>query len=162
MDKEGNLNPLKLKTLYHDLGENQANALFGTGKMHKTIKDYVDLVGKNTEGFNLMFNANNGQRNIDLLAKLGQMSASLAHGGGTTAFLAPLVGLGVSSRIANKVLSNPKYREKLVQAMIKNKSMELPNIKKALQKVGAIASGLSGSNYGESPMELEVIGKRRE
>ncbi len=141
-NKEGELNPLELKTLYHDLGKNQANALFGTGKMHETIKNYVDLVGKNTEGFNLMFNATNGQRNIDLLAKMGQISASLAHGGGTTSFLAPLLGLGVTARVANKVLSNPTYREKLVNAMIENKEIPLTKTKKALQKGGAISSGL--------------------
>lgn len=157
IDSEGQLNPLKLKTLYHDLGKNQRNALFGKGDMHKSIKDYVDLVGKNTEGFNLMFNANNGQRNIDLLAKIGQLSASLAHGGGTAAFLAPLVGLGVSSRIANKVLSNQNYREKLVNAMIKGQTKELPKAaKNALQKGGAITAGLSGNDKKQKPMELLV------
>lgn len=151
MDKEGNLNPLKLKSLYHDLGENQANALFGTGKMHKTIKDYVDLVGKNTEGFNLMFNANNGQRNIDLLAKLGQMSASLAQGHGVVSFLAPLVALGASSKIVNKVLSNPGYREKLIKAMIKDKTFEVP--KAATSKIGSVSAQ---QKEKQKPLELTL------
>lgn len=149
-NEEGEINPLKFRALYNKLGHNQRKILFGDGALHKKIKNYSDLVGKNAESFNLMHNPKTGHR----LATLAQMVTAPSHIG--SALIAALGG-----KTANKILTSPKYREKIVNAMIKNKSIEIPKVKQTLQKGGAIVSGLGGNDEEENSMKLEVIGKRK-
>lgn len=148
-NEEGEINPVKFRTLYNKLGHKQREILFGKGKLHNEIKNYADLVGKNIEGFNLMFNPKTGQR----LATLAQMVAAPAHIG-TAAMAAG------ASKLATNVLTSPKFREKLINAMVKNKKVEIPKMKKGIEKSGAIIPQLEGNESYHRPMELELIGKK--
>lgn len=154
MDESGQINPVKLRTLYNKLGTNQRKVLFGTGDLHKEIKDYVDLVGKNNEAFNLMFNPKTGARNTELLAKIAQLGAA-GHSGLVSAI--PVALGAVGSRALNKALTSPKLREMVVGGMLnttKKKSSKFP-------KLAAMIAGLSGQDEQQNPMELELIGNRK-
>lgn len=145
-DAEGRINPTKFKTLYNNLGEKQADVLFGKGtKLHKEVRDYVNLVGKNAHSFNLMANPNTGQKLMGLLhTGLALKSLPLAIGG------------GVASNVASKLLTNESIREKLLKAMIKNKDFKIPYAEKA-------GAGISQSMYqNNKPMEIDMTGGHRE
>ena len=123
--ENGKLNPLKLNTLYHKLGKRQRAEIFGKENNEK-LKNFTDLVHKNREGFNLMFNPKTGAR----LGHLGTIAAAAAH-------LPAALGAGAAGHFANKLLTSETFREKLVKAMIENKQVKLPGTTKALQKIGA-------------------------
>lgn len=109
--KNGQLDPIKLSTLYHKLGNNQRLELFGEN-LNKELKEYTDLVHKNKESFHLMFNPKTGAR----LGHIGTLTGLIGSGGSA---LPSIIGTGVAGKIANKVLTHPKYREKIVNAIIK-------------------------------------------
>ena len=123
--ENGKLNPIKLSTLYHKLGKRQRVEIFGK-ENNEALKNYTDLVQKNKEGFNLMFNPKTGAR----LGHIGTIVAAGSH-------LPGALGLGVIGNIANKVLTSESFREKLINAMIANKQTKLTGTIKALQKIGA-------------------------
>ena len=123
----GKLNPTKLNTLYHKLGPKQRKELFGV-EQNKALKDYTSLVHKNKEAFNLMFNPKTG-------ARLGQLGSAYALGAG---HIPALIGGGLLARGANKLITSPKFREKLVNAMIENKRIGIPKTQGALRKAGAL------------------------
>jgi hypothetical protein len=123
--ENGKLNPLKLKTLYQKLGKRQQAEIFGKENNQK-LKSYTDLVHKNREGFNLMFNPKTGAR----LGHLGTAAAAVSH-------LPVALGAGAIGHIANKLLTSETFREKLIKAMIEDKKIKLPLATKALQKTGA-------------------------
>jgi hypothetical protein len=158
IDNDGKLNPLKLSTLYHNLGKNQRKALFGDTATANEFKNYMDLVNKNKEGFNLMFNPKTGARNTTLLSHIGTLITG-GLTGSLPGFAGTLLASGLAGKGATKLLTSPKYREKLVNAMIKNKQIELP--KNSLPKGMAVQQGLSGNDTEQKPLELELIGKRR-
>lgn len=147
--EEGKLNPVKLSSLYHKLGKRQKVELFGKENNEK-LKHYTDLVHKNKEGFNLMFNPKTGAR----LGHIGTVVTGATH-------LPAAFGLAGIGKVANKILTSESFREKLIKAMIADKKIKLPNATKALQKGSAITAGLSGNDKEQRPMELEVTGKRR-
>lgn len=120
--EDGKLNPLKFKTLYKNLGENQKKVLLGGDEGAKQFGDYSKLVQKNTEPLNLMFNPKTGQRNLSdyLLSILGGSTGALATGnilGGLVGGLAP----GIAARGLTKALTKESIREKLINKMIQER-----------------------------------------
>jgi len=145
LDDEGHINPVKLRTLYHNLGTNQKRALFGEGDLANEVRNYADLVGHNKEAFDLMLNPHTGKRNSALLSQVGQLATGAAFH-----HLPLLIASGIGGRLATNRITSPKYREKLINAMIKNKRVELPKTTKALQPLGAVATN------EQKPLELEL------
>jgi uncharacterized protein YdbL (DUF1318 family) len=152
MNKKNKVDPLKFRTLYDNLGENQKNVLLGKGQLRKEIHNLSDLAGKNTEAFNLMFNPSTGQRGLDY-AKMAQLITAISGG---VPGIALAGGLSGAARGANKLLTSEKYREKLVKSMIENKRTKLP--KKGISKLGSMAAQLQDKEH--NPMELELVKKR--
>ena len=126
--ENGEINPLKLSTLYHKLGKRQQVELFGKENNAK-LKNYVDLVGKNKEAFNLMFNPKTGAR----LGHIGTLAAAVTH-------LPATIAASGAAKAANKLLTSESFREKLVKAMIEGKKTKLPLASKILQKSGAASA----------------------
>lgn len=143
MDEEGKLNPVKFRTLYNKLGHNQRKILFGENGLNKKLKDYSDLVGKNTESFNLMFNPKTGVRMLPL-AQLITAPANMPT-------IASAAGL---ARGATHLLTSPKFREKLVKAMTENKRVSIPKTRKGIQKGFAVTTESNKEN--NPPLELEL------
>lgn len=127
--EDGELNPLKLRTLYKSLGPTQKEALFSQPGLAKSMADYSKLIGMNTSALNSMVNVNNGQRTLSLLVPAAISHAAGALGGyelgGTPGSIAGgLAGLGGAAMISKalvKRLTSEKTREKFVQKMLQNK-----------------------------------------
>lgn len=121
---DGQLNPIKLKTLYKSLGERQRKALLGGEDQINSLRDYISLVEKNTEPLNIMFNPKTGQRTLSefpLMSVLGGAAGSLATGsipGGILSAALP----GIAARPLVKALTSPSVREKLIKRMIESKN----------------------------------------
>jgi hypothetical protein len=130
--EEGKLNPLKLSTLYHKLGKRQRVELFGA-ENNKKIKTYTDLVRKNKEGFNLMFNPKTGAR----LGHIGTVAGVVGSGG---LHLPSILGMGALGNVANRLLTSESFREKLISAMIKDKKLTIPKAIKVLSAGGGLAA----------------------
>jgi hypothetical protein len=157
LDEEGNLNPLKLSTLYHNLGRNQRKAMFGEGKQAKEIKNFIDLVGKNKEAFNLLFNPKTGARNAELMTKGAAIGVGAAKGAAAGAV--PLLASALLGKGATKLLTSEKIRNKLLDAMIENKQTKLKRTKKIAPIIGAISGEKQEPN---KPMELYLNSGRRD
>ena len=115
--ENGELNPLKLRTLYKSLGPTQKEALFSQPELAKSMSDYSKLVGMNTEPLTQMFNAKTGQRNLDTLPWLVTSGLGAGFLGGLPA-LGAMAGL---TRGITKGLTSEGVREKFVQKMLQNK-----------------------------------------
>lgn len=115
--ENGELNPLKLRTLYKSLGPTQKEALFSQPELAKSMSDYSKLVGMNTESLTQMFNAKTGQRALDTLPWLVTSGVGAGFLGGLPA----LGGMAALSRAATKGLTSEGAREKFVQKMLQNK-----------------------------------------
>lgn len=141
--EDGKLNPLKFKTLYKNLGENQKKVLLGGDEGVKQFGDYSKLVQKNTEPLNLMFNPKTGQRTLSdyLLSILGGSTGALATGnvlGGLAGGLAP----GIAARGLTKALTKESIREKLIKKMIeeREKGARIPsNIAPFIQEITEVS-----------------------
>lgn len=141
LDNEGNLNPAKLSTLIKNLGKNQFKTLFPNAAIRKELQNYTRLYKMNTKAANIMFNPMTGQQNLDILPAVLAHVGSSALGGKIGGLPGAIVGAltpGLAARgIVNK-MTDPVYREKLVNAMIENKPWELkylPHIQSILQGV---------------------------
>lgn len=154
MDEAGNINPVKLSSLYHKLGTKQKVALFGNNPYHRELKKYINAVDKNKESFNQMFNPPTGQRNLDLLAKISQLGGAVAHGNGLVGAALPLLGAGLGARFLTKKLSSPDYREKLINSILNYKPKELKKLKQTARVLGVSSK--------QKPLELEVTEYNRE
>lgn len=129
---ENGLNPLKMRTLYKNLGQKQRELLISDPAMKKALEKYIKAVGMNTEAFNTMFNPKTGQRNLDVVGSalgLGGSSAlSPLFGGGITGHvLGGLAGValpGLAGRAATKLMTSPTVRTSLVKAIIKAKTKQ--------------------------------------
>lgn len=128
--EEGQLNPMKFRTLYKNLGTKQKEALIPDAAMRKTLDKYTKTVGMNTEAFETMFNPKTGQRVSDLIPAMGAMGgfkAGMAVGGLPGALIGGAGGLmlpGMLGKGAVKLMTSPGVRESLVKAIIKAKSKE--------------------------------------
>ncbi len=54
LDEGGNVDPMKLNSLYSKLGPKQRNVLIRDPQIKEQLNDYSNLVNKNREAFNLM------------------------------------------------------------------------------------------------------------
>lgn len=125
--EEGQLNPMKFRTLYKNLGEKQKESLIPDADMRKVLDKYTKAVGMNTEAFKTMFNPSTGQRVSDLIPAIGAMGGfktGMAMGGlpggligGTAGAILP----GIAGKGAVNLLTNPAVRESLVKAIMKRK-----------------------------------------
>lgn len=120
LDEKGQVDPIKMATLYNKLGENQKNVLFPDKGKKQQFEDFSNLVGKNKEAFYLMFNPKTGARNTDLLIKIAQIMGSSA--GGIPGLIGGIGTGAIVGRTLNKLLTSPKVRENLVKKMISNDS----------------------------------------
>ena len=120
---EGELNPLKMRTLHKKLGENQRKSLLPDEDLRQQLEDYSTLVQKNTEPLNIMFNPKTGQRMLSELP--WKMLIGGAVGGGLSGI--PLGGImgamtpGLMMRPLVKYLTSEKSRQKLIKKMIEDK-----------------------------------------
>ncbi len=139
LDQEGKLNPQKLSTLISKLGKRQFEALVPDSEIRKAIADYRDLSKLNSESLNVMFNPKTGQRNANLQAQLlthaggaaiGAFGGEQAHGapGALAGALAGAALPGLAARPFIKSMTSEKAREKLVEAMLKNKILPIHGV----------------------------------
>jgi len=126
--EEGQLNPLKLRTLYKNLGQKQKETHIPDAAMRKSLDKYTKAVGMNTEAFQTMFNPHTGQRVSDLIPAMGAVGgfkAGGAIGGLPGALLGGVAGMvlpGMVGKTGVNLLTNPAVRDSLVKAIIKAKS----------------------------------------
>lgn len=157
IDESGNVNPIKLNSLYQNLGKNQKNVLITDNSIKNQLDNYSNLVNKNKESFNLMFNPKTGARNTDVLIKLAQAAGGTAAGG-FPGFLASMIVPGIASRGINSLLTAPSLREKLINSMIKNKNISIPGLNStggAIQNVMS-SNDKNNTNNKKSLMKLNL------
>ena len=125
--EDGQLNPLKLKTRYKNLGENQKNALLSEDEL-KHLSDYTKLVQKNTDPLNIMFNPKTGQRALSEFPLTSLLAGGSAGGlltGGLPGALIGAILPGLIAKPFTKALTNPTMRELLIERMIKAREKEI-------------------------------------
>lgn len=123
--EEGQLNPMKLRTLYKNLGQKQKETLIPDSSMRKSLDKYTKAVGMNTEAFQTMFNPKTGQRMSDLIPGMGAMAGYSMMGGGLPGLVGGAAGMvlpGMLGKGAVNLMTNPSVRDALVKAIIKAKS----------------------------------------
>lgn len=126
--EERQLNPMKFRTLYKNLGEKQKESLIPDADMRKVLDKYTKAVGMNTEAFKTMFNPSTGQRVSDLIPAIGAMGGfktGMAMGGLPGGLIGGAAGAilpGIAGKGAVNLLTNPSVRDSLVKAIIKAKS----------------------------------------
>jgi len=108
LDKFGRVKPKKLASLIENLGDRQFQALFPNKEVQMKLKNYSTLRNMNEKALNLMYNPQTGAKNVKLL--LGGVAAGMAPHTAAGAYLGS-VGF-------NKLMTNPKAREWLVNRMI--------------------------------------------
>lgn len=126
--EEGQLNPMKFRTLYRNLGEKQKESLISDASMRKELDKYTKTVGMNTEAFQTMFNPHTGQRVSDLIPMMGAVGGfkvGTAIGGVPGGLIGGTAG-GVLPGMVGKggvnLMTNQSVRESLVKAIIKAKN----------------------------------------
>lgn len=149
LDEDGQVNPVKFAQLYNKLGQNQKNILIKDPEMRNMLDNYTNLVGKNKEAFNLMFNPKTGARNTGLLIDLFQGLGGLggAHLGGFPGAVLGQLATSAGGRLTNHLLTSPSFRESIVKAMIKNQKWQTPQL--ATSTAGALGSMVGNSNSGQ-------------
>ncbi len=147
IDEKGNINPVTFHSLYNKLGKNQKELLVSDPETRKLLDNYTNLVGKNKEAFNLMFNPKTGARVTDAILKGTQAIAGYSAGG-VHGLLASLIGGALLGKITNKTLSSPTVRDKLIKAMLENKEFKLPE--------SAAAIGRGAASTAITPMVMEL------
>lgn len=123
IDENGKVDPMKLSTLYRNLGEKQKEALIPSESTRSELDKFTNLVGKNKESFDLMRNPKTGARNTDLIIKLAQIATGTTLG---LPGLAALAGGGLAGKVVTKALTSEKTRTNLIKKMIEDKKMKIP------------------------------------
>lgn len=121
--ENGQLNPLKMRSLYKSLGENQKKILMGTPGLKNEMENFSSLVDKNVEPLSIMSNPKTGNRNSDSIVPWAGISGLGAAGyafGGAPGAVAASFGLPVFSKFLVKGLTSPSFREKVVNKLIEN------------------------------------------
>lgn len=131
--EDGKFNPLKFRTLYNKLGENQLKTLIPSEEIRNSLKKYTKSVGMNTESLETMLNPKTGQRVSDFIPYLGAAGGYKALAGLGGPILGGAIGLplgaiapGIVAKGAVKYLTSPKIRENLVNAIIEKKLKQKP------------------------------------
>lgn len=154
VDENGNADPIKLSSLYRNLGENQKNALIKDKDIKNQLSSYSNLVGMNKNSFNLMFNPKTGARNqsnlaTDLALKIAQVIGG-GYAGGAKGLLATLAGGAIGGRVTNKLLTSERVRNSLIKTMLKNKEISLSG----MSGIGSAITNVY--NPKKKLMELEM------
>jgi hypothetical protein len=142
--EDGQLNPIKLKTRYKNLGENQKKALLNENEL-KQLGDYSKLVQKNTEPLNIMFNPKTGQRTLSEFPLMSMLAGGSAGGfaAGLPGALAGAIIPGLLAKPLVKALTHPSIRERLIERMIKAREKEVEpkrNIAPLIQALMQVSS----------------------
>lgn len=152
--EDGNLNPIKLKTLFKNLGTNQKHHLLGNQPILKELDNYTRLVNKNKEPLNIMFNPQTGKRNLSVLpflsalgSSIGTMATGSIPGGILSAAIPSLV-----SKPITKALTSEKLREKVIKGIIKSREKKA----KGKKNMAPFVNALMQASQTTKPMELEV------
>lgn len=143
--KDGELNPMKMRSLYNSLGPKQQKLLFGE-KIKSSLDKYSKLVEMNTEPLTNMHNLKTGMRLLDLIphSLFGYAGYKLDEND----FLGGLGGLALASlatRGASRALTSPKVRKDVVQHLINKQTKQ-----KIKSQEGDLARALSqalGAHY---------------
>lgn len=124
--------PLALKNLWGEnkLGIKQKQSLFSDKKERKELDNYSKLVSMNTDALNRMFNPGTGKRAIEALLPnmLGHSTGAVMgyeYGGFPGAIAGGILGTagtGLGARYIAKKLNSPKFRENIVNKIIKKES----------------------------------------
>lgn len=128
LDEDGNLNPNKFLSIYKQLGDKQKAALIPDDNIRQQFADYANLVGRNSEALNAMYNPKTGNRLQDwktIATVIAAKMSALASGGGLTA-----------ARMAAKAMTSPAFRQKVAQQILNPTSVNVAN--------GAMQGGLIG------------------
>lgn len=154
IDEDGQVNPIKLSTLYSKLGRKQKDLLIQDPYVKKMIENYTNLVGKNKEAFNLMYNPKTGARGqttriADMALKIGQVLGGTASMG-IPGLIGSTLGSTALGRAGTHLLTNPKLRDKLINAMLENKTWKLPTT------LGRTATNAAIAPTKKEPMKLEL------
>ena len=107
------------------MGEKQKNALLTPDEL-KNLKNYSDLVEKNTRPLNIMFNPQTGYTGLSEIALKSILGGGTTGGiiGGIPGAILGAITPGVAAKIPVKVLTNPSAREWLIERMIKAREKE--------------------------------------
>lgn len=138
LDKNGSINPLKMKSLYDKLGESQKTALLNNPELKSKLDDYSSLVEMNREPLTNMFNPKTGSRNTGAINTASQiltgiLSGDIARNGGLSSQLA--AGLGSTflpsgvARYLNNTLTSPEFRKKIVDKITTDQDKSIYNNK---------------------------------
>lgn len=147
LDENGQVDPIKIASLYKNLGKNQKDVLFNDKDLKNSFDDYSDLVQKNKESFDLMRNPKTGARNTDLLIKLSQLLAGTAAGG-IPGLAATTIGSGLLGRGATKALTSEKLRQNLINAMINSQKINIPGRSVVSGSLNDAINSYSNNNQG--------------
>lgn len=166
IDKNGELNPQKMTTLYNNLGKGQEELLFNDPVMQNKFRDYLNLVKKNDRALNTMRNPPTGQEGSQFLSGGFKDLASVVAGtaaGGVPGALAALVAGKVLPIAANKFmvekLTSEPFREKFVAKIIKKekKGEPLTKTEKAMSHFAkAISKAPAAAGRAAAPLNLEI------
>lgn len=114
INKKGDLNPKDFAQLINKLGKRQFEALFPDPKFRQDLLDYGTLRGMNEKSLSRMANPPTGQTLAVpsmLGAQMAGFGSSLMHGNIPSAAMYA-VGPQAGSRMLNKILTSPEFRNK--------------------------------------------------
>lgn len=124
IDQEGKLNVNDLYSRINSLGKRQFKALFPDEKLQSAITDFKRLKEMSNESINRLANPQTGQRAVSTITALSQaLTAGMGIGAGHTVYGLLMASMpSVMSNLATKVMTSPKVRESMVNAIMKNQS----------------------------------------
>lgn len=155
---KGEFSPTRFRTLYNKLGDKQKELLIPDTKMRKSFEDYTKLVEMNIEGLDVMRNPKTGYRNLQSV--LSAIQGIVGYGvGNVPGAIAGLTIPGMAAKLATHVLTSPKVRQSLVQAIIKSKGKN--PVQKQLKLLGLPAPIEGHPSLGRKSIE-EIIHKANE
>jgi hypothetical protein len=134
LDNEGNLSPLKMKTLINNLRPNQFKALVADPDLRRELKDFSKLTSMNDEALNRMLNPRNGSRTLEILNSNLPTAIAGAQFASLPGALAALAAKKLVTKHITKKLTSEPYRESLIKAMLDKKQLPyVHELSKALQ-----------------------------
>lgn len=140
IDKEGSLNPKQFSQMINKLGPRQFEALFPDPNYRQQLLDYGRLRGMNEKALSRLANPSTGQQLAVPAMIMGQVSAvanNLSNGNYLQA-LGWALGPQVGSRLANRLLTDPNYRNMVLEGL------QQPPRPNPMQNQNSMAALLSG------------------
>lgn len=122
--KDGELNPLKMKTLYEKLGNKQKEVLLSP-EMKQKMDMFSRLTGMNERSLTRMANPMTGQQAIPAIVSKGLAGTGGSIGavmgglpGAIMGAMAAPVAVGAASKGFNKYMTSPNVRESMVKSIM--------------------------------------------